>query len=445
MKIFALKILLFILISFLIILFGNFIYTLLPHNRTTSLLSLLLSVNNRTVNVYFDKQKEKIINFEPRQNETPYYFSVKNIGSNIVYPNIIVNGKNWSSEEAIIKTIFKDSKSLSDEEKAIKIFNYVSQNIYHFYQPHYNRSEFSLPVNFLNILGYGLCSDAAYIFSMFSNLVDLEARVVHVNHESSQNTHWVAEAYFNSSWHMFDVDRGAYYRNIDNSITSVKDLFNNPELIDKSIKYKDGDWQQQYNTFKNGWIRGIEDKEKLLELIKNRTENFTYSLLPQEEIRFYYNWSDSWYWNDFPQKPPIFTNGLLISTVNKKDLANNIKMIKLPYVILKSKIQGLGLCRMAQNIYFSQNGLDKWESLKSLCVKDSIDLTKFFPNGKDSNPKFSYFLKFEKISRFFPIFVYTQFQVAPKSIPILQAGDNKIELQNTDNDKVKLQFVFQKK
>lgn len=445
MKIFALKILSFILIGFWIILFGNFIYTLLPNNRTTSWLSLLPSVNNRTVNVYLNKQKEKIINFEPRQNETPYYFSVKNIGSNVVYPNITVNGKNWSSEETIIKTIIKDSGNLNDEEKTIKIFNYISQNIYHFYQPYLNRSEFSLPVNFLNILGYGLCSDAAINFSLLTNMAGLTARRVHLNRGDGPVAHTVAEVYFNGNWHMFDIDRGAYYRNIDNSIASAQDLFNNPELIDKNIKYKDGDWQYQYNTFNNGWVRNIEDKEKLLKYVDNTTKVFIYSLFPREKIFFYYDWPDSWYWHDFPQKPPIFTNGLLISTINKKDLANNIRMIKLPYIIVKSKIQGLGLCWLAKNIYFSQDGLDKWESLNKLCQKDMIDLSKFFPNGENSSPRFSYFLKFEKFSKFLPIIVYTQFQVAPKSISVLQAGDNKIELQNTDNDKMKLQFVFQKK
>lgn len=413
----------------------------------------LLNVKNfptkvgKNININLDgKNKKVIINNQINlQKYQPLYFSVKNISDQTIIPKLIINDKDWSSGEAIVKTILNGSENLSDEEKAIKIFDYVSQNIYHFYQPYYKRSDFSSPVNFFNIFGYGLCSDAAYAFSRLSSASGLTTRMIHLNQMSGLSSHAVAEIFFNAKWHMFDPDRGAYYRAEDGSIASVVELLQNPQLIDKNITYKDGDYWLQFYSFNHGWIRNIEEEEASQKLIKNKTKNFFYQLRQQEEIRFYYDWPDSWYWHDFGNKPPKLTNGMLISPIRENDLSAQIRLIKLPYVITKIYLRGLSLCQKANQIYISTEGLESWNSLTKYCRQDVIDASSLFPTGEESSPTFSYLLKFENLNWIFPVYVYTQFQVAPKSIPKLDFGENIIKVGDMNEGSLRLNFTFKEK
>jgi len=244
---------------------------------------------------------------------------------------------------------------------------------------------------------------------------------------------------------MFDADKNAYYRNDHYQIASIAEIQADISLLEKikDLAYEDVD--RQKFSFSEGQVRLYEESEFLLN--PKATTELKYEIHPDEEIRFYYNWRGDWVWSDFKEEPPYYTNGLLISHIDFLALtAEKVKEIKLPYPILKSFVYGRKLCEEAEKISFSLNNKD-WVKTSQYCQNNIIKLKDVFPKGKAAKITHNYFLRFESsmFKRFFlpEFFIYTQFQVAPKSIPKLENGENKIELKN--ENKVKVSFVFEKK
>jgi hypothetical protein len=210
-----------------------------------------------------------------------------------------------------------------------------------------------------------------------------------------------------------------------------------------------GDIDHQYNTFKNGSIKSIQDKKELKKEEDKIIKDFypfvgNFHLNPKEEIRFYYNWKGKWFWNSFADEPPLYSNGLLISQLNSDRLSDGIIMINLPYPILGAHIEGLELCRWANDIAISVAKLDDWFNASEYCKNNIIDFSNLFPVGDNANIIDKYFIKLPQNLLDKKMVIFTQFQIAPNAIPKLISGKNTLQLKNTDKEKLEVKFTFKK-
>lgn len=440
----------FSIIFILLIYFANYVNSCF-HIANDSINIKLLGLENMKANpakeitTILNKNKHDIVikNSLDRGKYNPLYLAVRNIGSGEINPYMVVNKKDWHTNSSILQGAMGNAEDLTEEEKAVKIFEFVSSNIYHFPPPYDVFPEFKNPVKILNILGYGYCADMAYVMAIMSQQAGLPSRVVSLNEGVKYRAHVVSELFYGNAWHMFDADQGVYYLRTDNEIASVNDLINHPALITNyKMPLRYGGISNYLLSFKDAKIDSIKSGEEILTNLS--PTNFEYKLDPGEEIRFYYDWPGEWFWSFSDQEPPKYTTGILISKIQNKDLVEKEKLITLPYPILSVYIYDSNLCQSGPEISFLAKGSDKWNNLQSFCQDDVIKIKDLFPRGKDALPLFSFFLKFNNKS-FNNLYIVTRFQTAVKSIPQLRYGNNEIQLFNNNNFDLELKFAYYKK
>jgi len=435
----------FLLIAFLFV--ANFYLLIIKYNQKhdeNNNINKIINLpvcKNITNKKFVSNYDEKIefLNNLGGQNLSPFYFSIKNIDNKKASPSIIVNNKNWSSEKTIIETIFKnnDLATLSEEEKIKKLTEYIYKNIYYLYPGYRNPEKLIKPVDLFNLFGYGYCSEFAQTLALLAKQLNLNSRVIFFD------KHVVTEIYYQNNWHMFDSNRNIFLKKNNGQIANIKNINNNLNLLEQ-IK-KDGDKKLYQEIFTKKNIIEINNPEFTSNNPVN--EKISYNLKPNEEIRFYYDWQDKWFYrNNNKKQPEYFTNGLLITPIKRKVrniLKEQIVSIQLPYPILASYIQQTDICKHNQ-LLFSLNKKD-WIDVEKYCQDNSLTLTNIFPLGDKAKITNQYFLKFPRFSSLGEIRVYTQFQLAPQSILSLQKGNNIIEFKNNKKEKTILDFVYCKK
>lgn len=132
-----------------------------------------------------------------------------------------------SSFEAIARGVLKPS--MTDEEKAIALFHFFRQRVYH-YQ---NLSESREPLKTVNILGNTLCgSQATCMKGLLEGCAGLKTRTV------SHPGHTFYEVWYDGKWHGFDTMTNFYVftRGEKRSIASFEELRRDPTLIRDAIK-----------------------------------------------------------------------------------------------------------------------------------------------------------------------------------------------------------------
>jgi hypothetical protein len=132
-----------------------------------------------------------------------------------------------SSVETIIRDVIKPG--MSDEEKAVSLFNYFRRNVFH----HLNTTDSSDPIKLMNILGYTLCGTQAAVNVALCKAAGLDARVV--CWPNGQHTFY--EANFDGQWHAFDTFTNFYvYTSGDKKhIASMEELKANPALATAAV------------------------------------------------------------------------------------------------------------------------------------------------------------------------------------------------------------------
>jgi len=450
-----------LLACFLII---NFIFLFYLKENGKSLilepeLVITLPYHNKSFDFLIEEgelEKEIVVNDLQDYGE-PIFFSITNTGNKEIKPQLIVNSHDWFSNKSILNDALSavNKKNASDEEIILAIWKFVIGSRYNFI-PAINKTDFNFfenPIQYFNSWGYGFCSDSATIFAQLNKLAGYKARIVYIK------KHVVAEVYYNLKWHMFDVDRGLYYRNKGGGIASIDEIYQDLSLLNQTIV--------DFDKPKWLYLKQIEAFSKIEQTFWNYENyfypkflpnNFFYKLKPKDEIRFYYNWPDKYYWqwksdepkivdNIFKENVYLYTNGLLLTPIiNEKGSIfwrENIINIntQLPYPILGSYIYKKNLCKIFPliDMNYSFDG-DNWQKVKLICKGDKIDLSKIFLVGKDSQLRNEYYLRLPK--QFNNGMVYTQFQVAPFSIPKLKNANNLFRLKNKLDENIKIEFGF---
>ena len=231
---------------------------------------------------------------------TPKTITIRNLGDEIVVdPRIVVNGrKNWFSTDSILEEILEPG--MSKRDKALAIWRFVVDNRYHD-QPVHHHVETHDPVRLFNVYGYGFCDDAATNFMVLAEKARLTARVW------TLGGHVVAEALYDGAWHMFDADAEVYYPMEDGTIAGVEQLANDPDLIRRYpsplAEFPAEDLIRIYSTRDNnrvaGWYRVNSSTQHLM----------TFSLRPAESVmRSRDNWG-LFVASRAGTEPPVYGNG----------------------------------------------------------------------------------------------------------------------------------------
>jgi hypothetical protein len=155
----------------------------------------------------------------------PVGISIRNPGpATITDLEVYLNGKKKpGSIEEILETATSDASS--DEETAVALWRFVSQNRIHDWPPHSGEEAFD-PVKLMSVYGYGFCSHAAKALAILANQAGLESRIRH-----AKGQHVICEILIDGRWAMFDPDGEVFYRFDDGRIASVDEISKNPEII----------------------------------------------------------------------------------------------------------------------------------------------------------------------------------------------------------------------
>lgn len=179
-----------------------------------------------------------------------------------------------STYESIVKGVIKEG--MKDEEKAIALYNFFRQMVYH-YQ---NIPESRIPLKTINVIGNTLCGSQGTCMVGLLKAAGIEGRVV------SHPGHTFYEAYYDGKYHGFDTMSNFYVftRGENRNVASFEELAADPTLISTAVAEKRN---------APGWVPCLDDpmafKDKIQVLnyqpdtgggwaVKN------YSLRPGEEI-----------------------------------------------------------------------------------------------------------------------------------------------------------------
>jgi hypothetical protein len=133
-----------------------------------------------------------------------------------------------SSLETIIRDVIKPD--MSNEAKAIAIFNYMRRNVFH----HKNTADSRDPVKLVNILGYTLCGSQGTVCKALCKAAGFEARVVCW----PNGAHTFYEVKYDDQWHVFDTFTNfyVYTRGDKKHIASMEELKADPTLAIDAAK-----------------------------------------------------------------------------------------------------------------------------------------------------------------------------------------------------------------
>lgn len=384
-------------------------------------------------------EKVLIVDFINTTDDSLSYWSVKNLGKSSVTPRMTINGKGWYSNDAILDQALGGVDRANGEVVGKAIWKFIVENRYHHEPPTYGDSThviFGNPLQYLNSWGYGFCSDSATIFAKLAVLAGYKARVVYLNE------HVVAEIYYNWEWHMFDTDREVFFVDKDDGVVSVEQIINDNSFVrqvNKVFSQSDFEYKRQVLAYQLAEPKNIIYSDYYYP--NTLPQDFVYHLRGGEEIRFYYNWPDKYYWSWVEDKPPRFTNGLLITKIDLDYFIKEELLIEvnLPYPMLGSFVYGSNVCEDVDRISFSIDN-KHWKQAGKTCVENGVDLSDFFPIGEETLPTNRYWLRIKNHN--LPLFVFTQFQVSPFSLPRVVKTDNLVELQESLQEDLEINFVF---
>lgn len=249
---------------------------------------------------------------------------IENTGDeDIVNPRITINDQwNWSTVESIVKEIISTSSAVTDEEKAMAIWNFLLDNRYH-WQP--SGDDLHDPIVFLNVYGFAFCGHTAYIADILAKVAGLKSR------NWSLGGHGVHEVFYNGKWHMLDGQTGAFYLNRDNkTIAGLEEIAKDPWLVERTFHPIGDMWRMSHPRRERDISTTKYSKDQLRKTIaswistteNNRArnagiENFhkmDLVLRPGEKIIFRWDNIGKWYNNFLYNEPPYYANGKIVYT-----------------------------------------------------------------------------------------------------------------------------------
>lgn len=131
-----------------------------------------------------------------------------------------------SSLESIVKDAWARSGAKTDDEKAIAIYEYLHNTIFHWAYPTEKAPQSVGPLKMINVYGWGLCGGQHTVLKALYETAGWECRYV------GWPGHTTIEVKYGGQWHYYDVFLKCYYWSKDKShVVSQEEIANDPSIV----------------------------------------------------------------------------------------------------------------------------------------------------------------------------------------------------------------------
>ena len=136
-----------------------------------------------------------------------------------------------SSLESIVKDAFRLSGAKTNDEKAIAIYEYLHQAIFHRACPVENKPQTVGPLKVLNVYGWGLCGSQHTVLKALYETAGWKCRYL------GWPGHSTIEVFYDGRWHYLDVFLKCYYWSKDKThVASQEEIANDPSIVMDAVK-----------------------------------------------------------------------------------------------------------------------------------------------------------------------------------------------------------------
>lgn len=138
-----------------------------------------------------------------------------------------------TSLEQIVQQVFGRSKARSNDEKAIALYEYLHQTIFHWAYPTEPAPQTVGPLKVINVYGWSLCGGQHTVLKALYETAGWPCRYV----SWSSPAHTTIEVHYDGRWHYFDVFLKCYFWSKDKShVVSQEELATDPTLVLDAVK-----------------------------------------------------------------------------------------------------------------------------------------------------------------------------------------------------------------
>jgi hypothetical protein len=136
-----------------------------------------------------------------------------------------------SSLESVVKQVITRSGAKTNDEKAIALYEYLHNTIFHWAYPTEKAPQSVGPLKVLNVYGWGLCGGQHTVLKALYETAGWECRYV------GWDGHTTIEVKYDDKWHYFDVFLKCYYWSKDKShVVSQDEIAADPSLVLDAVK-----------------------------------------------------------------------------------------------------------------------------------------------------------------------------------------------------------------
>jgi hypothetical protein len=136
-----------------------------------------------------------------------------------------------SSLETIVKDVWKYAGAKTDDEKAIAIYEYLHNTIFHWAYATEPKPQSVGPLKVINVYGWGLCGGQHTVLKALYETAGWKCRYV------GWPGHTTIEVEYGGKWHYFDVFLKCYYWSKDKShVVGQEEIANDPSIVLDAVK-----------------------------------------------------------------------------------------------------------------------------------------------------------------------------------------------------------------
>jgi hypothetical protein len=136
-----------------------------------------------------------------------------------------------SSLESIVRDVIARAGARTNDEKAIAIYEYLHNTIFHHAYPTEAAPQSVGPLKVLNAYGWSLCGGQHTVLKALFEAAGFRCRYV------GWPGHTTVEVFYDGQWHYFDVFLKCYYWAKDRShVVSQEEIANDPSLVLDAVK-----------------------------------------------------------------------------------------------------------------------------------------------------------------------------------------------------------------
>jgi hypothetical protein len=158
--------------------------------------------------------------------------TIQNKGDSVARLYISPIGINTLNDSSLVNSLGLDS--LNDEQKCIRLWKFIGNWTDHYHLNRLVEHNYYDPATMINGIEGGICDKRSATLANLAECAGIPGRVYKLKN------HVVTELFYNNAWHMFDADKGIYYRRPDGEIADVAYLHANPQIISAATKNIEG-------------------------------------------------------------------------------------------------------------------------------------------------------------------------------------------------------------